>query len=101
LVREDKREHKAKARTFQFASSLLRMVGKLVTREGVLGTTERETARKAMRSWREPRATVLNLAFFRAQHMKMGRMSSVCQSSVVIKSDSVSLAGISERGHIG
>jgi hypothetical protein len=40
------------------------MVGKLVTREGVPGVAEREMARKAMRRWREPRATVIILAFF-------------------------------------
>jgi hypothetical protein len=52
---------------------------------------------KAIRRWREPRGNCDNLI---VQHMKTGQMRlSECQSSVVIKSDSESLASISERGH--
>jgi hypothetical protein len=48
------------------------------------GTAERETARREMRRWREPRAMVITSAFFVAQPMKTGRRSSsVCQPSVV------------------
>jgi hypothetical protein len=45
----------------------------------------------------EPRAMMMTLAFSVAQPMKTGqRRCSVCQSSVKIKSDSESLAGILE-----
>ena len=56
------------------------------------GIAERETAHKAMRRWREPRAIATTLAFFVAPPMR----GSVWQRSVVIKSDSESLAGISQ-----
>jgi hypothetical protein len=36
------------------------------------GTVERETARREMRRWREPRVMVITLAFFIAQPMKTG-----------------------------
>jgi len=50
------------------------------------GIVERETARKAMSRWREPRAIVITLTFFVAQPMKTGRRrSSVCQPSVIMK----------------
>jgi hypothetical protein len=50
------------------------------------GIVERETARRVIRRWREPRAIVITLAFFVAQPMKTGRRkSSVCQPSVVMK----------------
>ena len=37
------------------------------------GIAERETARKAMRRWRELRATVINVAFLVKQLTKTGR----------------------------
>jgi hypothetical protein len=53
---------------------------------------ESETARKAMRRWRESGATVIT---FVEQPMKTGRRRySVCQTSVVIKSGSESLTSI-------
>jgi hypothetical protein len=48
------------------------------------GIAERETARKVMRRWREPREMVMTFAFFVAQPMETGRRgSSICQPSVV------------------
>ena len=47
-------------------------------------------------------ATVITSAFFYEQPMKTGRRRCpVCQPSIVIQSDSESLAGISERDHVG
>jgi hypothetical protein len=46
------------------------------------GTAERETARREMRRWSEPRAIVITLTFLVAQPMKTGRRrSSVCEPS--------------------
>jgi hypothetical protein len=56
----------------------------------VAGIAERETGRKAMRRWREPREMV---GIFVAHPMKTGRRRcTVYQPSVPIKSDSESLA---------
>ena len=62
---------------------------------------EGDGMRKAMRRRRESRAMVMTLAFFVAQPMKTGRRRySVCRPSVVIKSNSESLAGILESDNL-
>ena len=46
------------------------------------GIAERETARKAMRRWREPRAIATTLAFFVAPPMRGFCMAAICRDKV-------------------
>ena len=67
----------------------------------VLGIAEREMARKAMRCWREPRTTVITLAFFHCAAHEDRAEEALCM--LVIRRDKVSesLAGRAHHASAG